>query len=317
MTLLSFVIPCYRSELTIEAVISEIIDTVSLKQSEFDYEIVAVNDCSPDGVYDVLKRLASHNTKIKVVNLSKNMGKHAAVMAGYSIAKGDLIVNLDDDFQCPIYDLWKMMEPIEEGYDVAMAKYPVKKQSAFKNFGSRINAKMAEIMLDKPKNMHYENFSIMKRYVCDEMIRYKNPYPYLEGLILRTTRRIANVEVEERNRLDNKKTGFTFIKSFSLLMNGFTAFSVKPLRIATFTGCIISALGFIFGIVTIIRKIMNLNYVMGYSSMMAVQLFIGGIIILLLGLLGEYIGRIYICLNASPQYVIRDTINCDLKDLQR
>lgn len=311
MRLLSFVIPCYRSELTIEPVINEIIDTVSAKGDSYDYEIIAVNDFSPDGVYDVLKRLAAKNRKIKVINLAKNMGKHAAVMAGYSIAQGELIVNLDDDFQCPVYELWKLMKPIEEGYDVSMAKYPVKKQSAFKNFGSRINALMAEIMLEKPKDMHYENFSVMRKFVCDEMIRYKNPYPYLEGLILRTTRRIANVEVEERNRLDDRPTGFTFKKSFALLMNGFTAFSVKPLRIATLAGTVISILGFIYGIVTIVRKFMNLNYVMGYSSMMAVMLFMGGIILLVLGMIGEYVGRIYICMNASPQYVIKDMINCE------
>lgn len=314
MILLSFVIPCYRSENTIAAVVDEIRNTVKLKSDNYDYEIIAVNDCSPDSVYEVLRGLAAQDNKIRVINFAKNMGKHAAVMAGYSVAKGDYIVNLDDDFQSPVNELWKLMQPFNEDFDVVMADYPQKKQSAFKNFGSRVNSFMVRILLDKPKGMTYENLSIMKRFVAKEMIRYKNPYPYLEGLMLRTTRKIARVPVEERERADNNKTGYTFRKSFQLMLNGLTAFSVKPLRIATVSGMFFSLFGFIFGIVTIIRKIIHVNTILGYSSLMAALMFIGGLILLVLGMIGEYVGRIYICLNASPQYVIRDMINCESQD---
>ena len=311
MILLSFVIPCYRSENTIKAVIEEIRDTVAQRSESYDYEIIAVNDCSPDGVFEVLKELAADDSRVKVINFAKNMGKHAAVMAGYSIAKGEYIVNLDDDFQSPVNELWKLMEPFNDGYDVVMADYPQKKQSAFKNFGSKVNSWMVRLLLDKPKGLTFENLSIMKRFVADEMIRYKNPYPYLEGLMLRTTRNIATVRVNERERADSSTTGYTLKKSFQLLINGLTSFSVKPLRVATFTGVIFSLMGFIFCIVTIVRKLLNINYVLGYSSLMAVMLFLGGIILLVLGMIGEYVGRIYICMNASPQYVIKDMINCE------
>ena len=309
-TLLSFVIPCYRSELTIEMVIDEIIRTVSQREDEYDYEIICVNDCSPDNVLSVLKRLATENKKIKVIDFAKNMGKHAAVLAGYSYSKGKYIVSLDDDFQCPVYELWRLLEPIEKDEcDYSTANYKVKRQTAFKNFGSNVNMLMAEIMLGKPKGLRFENFSIMKRYIVEEMVKYDKPYPYLQGLICRITNRISTVEMDERERGDNKATGFTFHKSVSLWLNGFTAFSVKPLRISTVLGFILALGGFIFGLIMIIRKIIYPDVPAGYTSMLAVQLFIGGIIMMILGLIGEYVGRIYICLNNSPQYVIRDKIN--------
>ena len=309
MKLLSFVIPCYRSEKTIEKVVDEIRTTVGEK-SEYDYEIIAVNDYSPDNVYDVLCRLALHDKKIKVINFARNMGKHSAVMAGYAVAKGDIIVNLDDDFQCPTYELWKLIEPIETDLcDVATAKYYVKKEAWYKRIGSDINLKMTECLLDKPANLRMENFSAMKRFVCEEMIKYVHPYPYIEGLIYRVTKRVCEVPMEQRNRADDNASGFTIGISIGLLLNGLTAFSVKPLRVASICGLFFAALGFIFGLITIIRKIFNPEMLMGYSSLMAVLVFSMGLIMLMLGIIGEYIGRIYICMNASPQYVIKNTIN--------
>lgn len=311
MTLLSFVIPCYRSENIIKDVIDEIISIVS-QRPEYSYEIIAVNDCSPDNVYDVLSGMAAKNNKIKVINFAKNMGKHAAVMAGYAVAQGDYIVNLDDDFQSPTPHLWDLLEPVEkEGYDVSTANYIQKKESLWKRIGSDINLWMSEIMLEKEKGLRLENFSIIKKYVCKEILNYKNPYPYLEGLILRVTHNIKVVTMEQRERGDENGTGFTIKKSFGLFINGLTAFSVKPLRVATFLGFLFAAIGFIYLILLIIRKFVNPIVPMGYSSIMAVILFSSGLIMIILGLIGEYIGRIYICINDSPQYVVKNTINID------
>lgn len=311
MRLLSFVIPCYRSEKTIEKVINEIVDIVA-SRSGYDYEIIAVNDCSPDNVYDVLKVLAEKNKKIKVVNFARNMGKHSAVMAGYAVAKGEYVVNLDDDYQSPTYELWKIIEPLEnDECDVATARYYAKKEAWYKRAGSDLNLIMTEVLLDKPKDVRMENFSAMKKFVCDEMIRYKHPYPYLEGLTYRVTKRVLEVQMEQRNRADDNASGFTMKKSISLLLNGLTAFSVKPLRIASVCGMMFAAIGFAFGIYTIVRKIVTPNMIMGYSSLMAILLFASGLIMLMLGIIGEYIGRIYICMNASPQYIIKNTINVE------
>lgn len=309
MKLLSFVIPCYRSEKTIEGVIEEIVETVH-QRPEYDYEIICVNDESPDDVYSVLCDIAANNTKVKVIDLAMNMGKASAVMAGYSLVKGDYIVTLDDDGQCPAYDLWKLIEPLENNEcDVSTAHYAVKKQAAWKNIGSDINVLMGRILLDKPKGLRMENFSASKQFVIKEMIKYQYPYPYLEGLILRVTKRIKMVDMEERERADDKGSGFTFKRSVSLWVNGFTAFSVKPLRISTIVGSAAAFAGFVYGIISVIRKIINPAIPMGYTSLLVLLLFIGGLILMSLGLLGEYIGRMYICLNRSPQYVIKNIIN--------
>lgn len=308
-TLLSFVIPCYRSEHTIRAVVDEIILTVS-ERSEYDYEIVCINDCSPDNVLTVLRDMASENQKIKVINLAKNVGKHAAVMAGYAHVHGAYVVNLDDDGQCPTYELWNLLAPVEQGdFDIATASYSEKKQAKWKNLGSDLNAYVGRIIFGKPKGLRFENFCIFKRFVSDEMIKYTNPFPYLEGLMLSITRRVTMVPMEERCRCDDQGGGYTLGKSIALFANGFTAFSVKPLRLSTFVGFASAAVGFIMGFIMIIRKLLNPDILTGYTSTVVLQLLIGGLILMSLGLLGEYIGRIYICINNSPQYVVREKIN--------
>lgn len=309
MKKLSFVIPCYGSEKTIAGVIDEIVASVEGKK-DLDYEIITVNDCSPDNVISVLVEVAKKNTKVKVIDLAINSGKHSAMMAGYRLATGDVIVNLDDDGQCPVDKLWELIKPLEEGYDAVYAKYPRKKQSAFKNFGSSVNDMMSQYIINKPRGLYMGNFFVFKRFVMDEIIKYQNPYPYNAGLVLRTTRKIINVEMEERERAEGVGN-FTFKKSMQLFLNGFTAFSVKPLRIATVLGFLCSIIGAICGFLVVIRKLLHPEMLLGYSSIMAVLLFIGGMIMLLLGMVGEYIGRIYICINNSPQYVIRNTINLD------
>ena len=140
------------------------------------------------------------------------------------------------------------------------------------------------------------------------MSKYDKPFPYLSGLLLRTTSKICNVDMIERERAAGVGH-YTFIKSLKLWLNGFTAFSVKPLRISTVLGAICALIGFVFGIITVVNKLLHPEMQAGYSSTMAVILFIGGMIMMMLGMIGEYIGRIYICINNSPQYVIRNTIN--------
>lgn len=312
--LLSFVIPCYRSENTIRKVCDEIRSIVAQREG-YDYEIICVNDCSPDKVYDELVRLSSEDKKIKVINFAKNMGKHAAVLAGYSVIKGEIVVNLDDDYQSPMEHLWELVDPVADNEcDVATANYSQKKQSIWKNIGSKINYWISAIMLEKPKGLRFDNFYVLKRFVAKEMVRYHHPYAFLEGLIVRTTSRIMTVQMDERERGDANTTGYTLKKSVELFLNGFTAFSVKPLRLSTGVGLFTAFLGFVWAIILIVRKFMYPEIEIGYTSIAVFVLIIGGIQLISQGMLGEYIGRIYICMNASPQYVIRETINIELGD---
>lgn len=311
MKKISFVIPCYRSEKTIEKVVEEIRQTV-LTREGYDYEIIAVNDCSPDDVYSVLEKLAEQDRRVKVVNFAKNMGKHAAVLAGYSIVSGDYVVTLDDDCQSPVYEMWKLLDLVEaDECDCATAEYVVKKESWIKRKGSDLNQWISEILINKPKGVRTENLSVTKTFVVKEMINYKNPFPYLEGLLFSVTNRVKMVKMEQRERGDDNKSGFTLLKSIRLAINGMTAFSVKPLRLAAGCGTIFAFIGFVYGIYTIVKKLMNPSILVGYSSIMAILLFSAGLIMLMLGLIGEYLGRIYICINDSPQYVIKNTINLE------
>ena len=303
---ISFIIPCYGSEKTVGLVIKEIDEKVDEKK-EYDYEVIAVNDHSPDNVWEVLKQIAEKNKNVKLINLAKNMNRPGALMAGMSKVTGDYIILMDDDGQCPMENLWELIKPLEEGHDVSIAKYPEYKQSKFKGFGTIVNRKMTEVIMEKPKGMAFTNFSAMKRYIVEEIKKYKNPYPYMTGLLLRTTSDIVNVEMEERERITGN-TNFTFKKMLSLWINGFTAFSIKPLRISTIVGFITAAFGFIYGIFVIIHRLI-VHIPQGYSSLMAVILFIGGVIMMMLGMIGEYLGRIYISINNSPQYVIKETVN--------
>ena len=302
---ISFVIPCYRSEKTLSDVVEEIKTTMATIGNEF--EIILVNDCSPDKTFEVIKKLASENDNILGIDLAKNFGQHCALMAGMRHTSGDVVVCLDDDGQTPADEVGKLLDKLDEGYDVCYASYGKKQHSGFRNFGSKVNELMTRIMLGKPKELKVSSYFAAKRFIVDDMLRYEQSYAYVIGLVLRATKNVANVEVNHRARSVGE-SGYTLAKLFSLWFNGFTAFSIKPLRIATGIGIFCACSGFLYGIYTIIKKLVLVDVQAGFSALMSVLVFIGGMIMLMLGLIGEYIGRIYICMNNSPQYVIREKV---------
>lgn len=309
MSLISFVIPCYRSEHTIESVVDEIGRTMR-EHPEDSFEVILVDDCSPDSTFGVIRRLCAENSNITGLSFAKNFGQHAALMAGFAHVHGDIIVCLDDDGQTPADQVYRLIDKLNEGYDAVYAAYPEKKHTLFRNLGSDINKVMTEVLLDKPKDLYQSSYFATRRFVIDEMLHYQNPYPYAMGLVLRTTGRVTNVPVDHRDRLEGS-TGYTLKKLVNLLANGFTAFSVKPLRIATIMGLVISCLGLLYIVFAVINKFVNPRAPLGWTTLIVVILLIGGMILCVLGLIGEYIGRIYICLNRSPQYVVRELIERD------
>lgn len=303
---LSFVIPCYRSEKTIESVVKEITDKMlSMKHDE--YEVILVNDCSPDNTFGVIRNLCALDNHIIGINHAKNFGQHAALMAGFSFASGDVVVCLDDDGQTPANEVDKLLAKIDEGYDVVYAEYEHKQHSGFRNWGSHVNKVMTEVMLGKPKELYVSSYFAARRFVIDEMLNYKGAYPYVIGLVLRTTRNICNVPVNHRERMEGK-SGYSLKKLLGLWMNGFTSFSVLPLRIASYGGTIVAFAGFLYTIYIIILRMTDPTRVQGWSSIASILLILGGLMLLVLGLIGEYVGRIYISINNSPQYVIKDII---------
>ncbi len=301
--LISFVIPCYRSQNTVGFVISEIDSVMLDRASKYEYEIIAVVDGSPDDVFSVLKNIAETNKHVKVINFARNFGQTNARMAGYNFAKGDYIVTLDDDGQCPTAEVDLLLEPLQSGKDLAVAKYPHKTQSWFKNFGSKLNGMMGEKVIGMPKGFEMSNFFAFNKFLRDEIIKYDNPYPYLGGLFFRSTNAAVNVPMEERERVDGEST-YSFSKMLRVWMNGFTSFSLKPLRlcytaaIVFFVFCVISAvLGFVFN--------------NGFWLIASCITFVGASITALMGVQGEYLGRLFIGDNKSPQFVVHDAVNLE------
>ena len=306
MKTVSFVIPCYRSAKTVGAVTREIGETMAA-MLQYDYEIVLVNDCSPDDTWEVIRGLAANNKHIAAVDLAKNFGQHAALMCGMRHSRGDFVVCLDDDGQTPADEVGKLLEKLEEGYDVVYASYEDKRESGFRKFGSGVNRRMTEIMLGKPKELELNSYFAARRFLVDEMLRYEHCYPYVMGLVLRSTKRICNVPVHHRAR-EEGRSGYTLAKLLGLWMNGFTSFSVKPLRIATYSGAVIALIGLLYALVVLIRRFTVNAAPLGWTTTTILILIIGGLNLLLLGLVGEYVGRVFMCVNASPQYVEREYV---------
>lgn len=305
----SFVIPCYCSGKTLPSVVEEIRTTME-KLTQYEYEVILVNDSSPDDTFLVITGLCQQYSNLVGIDLAKNFGQHGALMAGFHQAKGDIVVCLDDDGQTPANEADKLLARIEEGDDVVYASYEHKKHSLFRNFGSFMNEKMAQFLLGKPKDLFVSSYFAARRFVIDEMLKYQNAYPYVIGLVLRTTKRISNVPVNHRER-EIGRSGYNLKKLLALWFNGFTAFSTKPLRIATVSGFIFSLCGFAYGIYTVLKKFLVPEVPIGFSSLMSALMFIGGMVLLMMGLIGEYIGRMYICMNNAPQFVVREMVKME------
>ena len=299
----SVVIPCYNSEKTIESVVDELVETI---KDKLDYEIILVNDGSTVELWNIIKSLSDkYSPHITGIKFAKNFGQHSALLAGYREASGDVVVQMDDDGQCDPNAIFTLLDKIDEGYDIVFGKYKKAEKGLFRKIGSEINRRMCISLINMPSDLHPTSVSATRRYVVDEMIKYDKPYPYIGGLFFRTTSNICDVEIEHRKRAFGK-SNYTLRKLIKLWVNGFTAFSVKPLRIATNIGALVALAGIIFAIVIIIRRIIGIDVLVGWSSMISLMLVLIGIVMLMLGVIGEYIGRIYICLNNSPQYVISE-----------
>lgn len=310
MKKVSIVIGLYNSEKTIEAVLKEI-DAAFSGNKKYSYEVVLVDDYSPDGVYELVKGIAKQDSRIKVIHLAKNAGQTNAVIEGYRFATGDFVVEMDDDLQMPAIEILNMLEVLEKGnYDVVFAKYPQQKENAFRRFGSKVNNKMTEIMLGKPSDIRVNSFFVMRKFIRDAFLEYSNNYPYLYGIIFGITKNVANVEVQHRERT-NGKSNYTFKKLFGLWLNGFLNFSVQPLRMAIHLGVMITAISFFVIIALLIQRIVFDTKAVGWTSMMITIIFFSGVQLLGIGLLGEYIGRLYISSSGLPRSTVRETINCE------
>lgn len=300
---LSILIPVYNSEKTIYKLVEELIGSLG---PLYKLEIVLVNDNSTDPSEEVCVSLfEKHPKTVKFYSLSKNVGEHSAVMAGLNKATGDYVVIMDDDFQNPISEVVKLAdEALAGGHDVVYSFYDRKRHSLFRNWGSWFNNKVASFMLKKPEDLYLSSFKIMNRFLINEIIKYTAPFPYLDGLILQTTDKIGKVRVEHHERKEGS-SGYTIRKLLSLWLNMFTNFSIMPLRIAIVVGLSFAFLGLLFGVYTIIERFLDPDYPIGLAGIFVSISIFSGIQLIMLGIVGEYVGRVFLSMNKKPQYTIR------------
>ncbi len=313
--LISICIPCYRSAITLPFVVDEIQKTFA-KQDKYDYQLILVNDGSPDNTFEVITKLCKNDSKIIGVDLSRNYGQQAAKIAALKFVEGDVIVYMDDDGQHPTEGIFPLVEKVLEGYDIVYARFPKKKHSFFKRITSKLYQKISELIGNKPKGISVSSFSSWSKVVAETVSRYHSPFPAPGIYLSHVTSKIANIDMPHRKRIAGEST-FTFFKLMGLAITALTNFSIIPLRVASYAGLICSVFGFLFGLIIIIRKLANPNIYAGYSSIIATILFIGGLLMLMLGMIGEYVGRIYMTVSDMPQYNIRTVVkhekNCNTR----
>lgn len=300
---LSIVIPVYRSA----AILPKLLDEISLSvPSGLIFEVILVNDGSPDNSWHVIQQLAENNPNIIGINLRKNAGQHNAIMAGLREASGEVIAMMDDDFQHPPCYLPDFFNAIQKGADVCYSRFRKIKQKYWKVLGSYFNGYVANFLLDKPKDLYLSPYKAISKSIRDVIVNYDGPYPYIDGLILSCTDSISVIDVDHQERSIGKG-GYSFRKSLSLWIMMATGFSVKPLRLATLLGFAASFFAFLLIIALIIFKLFLGIQIQGWASLATISLFLGGVQLLALGIMGEYMGRSYLKLNGKPQSIVKET----------
>lgn len=299
----SIVIPVYNGAETIGKLVDKLIEELS----DLTLEIILINDHSRDQSENICIGIQKKYPHIVgFYSLAKNVGEHNAVLAGLNHASGDYIVIMDDDFQNPPSEVKKLISAATQNeYDVIYTYYDKKRHTSFRNFGSWFNDKVANIMLKKPRDLYLSSFKLINKFLANEIIKYKSPFPYIDGLILQITDNIGKIQVEHHERNEGR-SNYTLRKLISLWINMFTNFSIIPLRISIILGFIFSFYGLIYGIFIIIERILNPNMAApGVASMIVTVSILAGVQLIAIGMIGEYVGRIFISQNKKPQYTIK------------
>jgi len=303
----SIVIPCYKSSHTIRDVVEGTISELN-RLNKTPFEFILVDDCSPDEgeTARTLISLSDEYDFITAVELAHNTGQHNAIIAGLHYAEGDVIILMDDDMQTHPSQLGTLLDALDDRHDVVYGYYPDKKHSGFRNFGSWFTHMSVRILIGKPKDMKTSSFVVMRKYVRDNIIQYPAPYTQMQGLILRTVAadKIVSVPIQHFDRAYGE-SGYTLKKLLSLWSN-ISGFSIVPLQLAKRAGVFISAVGLLGIIILLIRKLVSSTKILGWTSTMMTIIFFSGVILLTLGLVGEYVGRMFLTMGNYPQFVVRE-----------
>jgi|ETNmetMinimDraft_30_1059905.scaffolds.fasta_scaffold01011_9 undecaprenyl-phosphate 4-deoxy-4-formamido-L-arabinose transferase len=302
-TELSFVIPVYNGSRTL----GDVVDRIHECFRDVAIQVVLVDDGSKDDSEAVCMALAAaHPATVSFVHLARNFGEHNAVMAGLNVASGRYVAVLDDDGQNPPEEVRKLFAEIRKGeHDAVYGHYRVKRHGWFRNLGSRFNGRMANLLLDKPPELYLSSFKVMNRFLVDEIIRYSGAFPYIDGLILRSTSKVTQIDVEHRERAQSE-SNYTVAKLFWLWLNMFLNFSIAPLRVSALIGMLTATTALVGMIGVVIDKLyINPEVTIGLPTVLLVVMFFAGVQLSILGVVGEYLGRVFLDRSGHPQYVIR------------
>lgn len=303
--IVTIVIPVYRGAKSIGPLVHRLIDI--LGQGPDRLEIILVNDGSPDNSHEVCLGLhAEFPGIVTYLKLSKNFGEHRAVMAGLNQSRGDYVVIMDDDFQNPPEEVGRLIEhAAKNNFDVVYTYYEKKHHHWFRNLGSKLNDVVANFMLGKPRGLYLSSFKCLNRFTVREIIKYSAPYPYIDGLALRCTQNIGTIQVRHEPRREGQ-SNYTFRKLVSLWLSMFVNFSVMPLRVSTVMGLCFSGLGFLMSLLVVIEWLTRPESQPGWPSVIVAIIVFSGVQLIMLGLVGEYLGRLFLTNNQTPQFIVRE-----------
>lgn len=309
--LVSIVVPCYNSEQTIGKLVEQVTE-VFADLPGYECEFVLANDYSRDGTGEAIRSLCRKYPFVKGIHFAKNFGQHNAIMAAMNYAEGELILGMDDDLQHPPQQIPLLLRKLEEGYDVVYGIYKERKFSPWKNFTGQVSKFLLWHLLERPKDIQISSFWVCRKYVRDEVVKFDGYNTYLQLLFFRTTHNMANVLIDHHER-EVGQSNYTFRRGMKLMLSTLN-YTVIPLRLATFFGMLFSGAGFVGALVVFIRKLLDPSIAIGWSSLMCAMLVLFGICFLMLGIIGEYVGKLILNVNRTPQYVIRDMENIAEKE---
>jgi len=303
--LISIVIPVYNGARTIGPLVGRLVEVLPVTT----LQIVLVDDGSLDASDEVCRALsARYAGVVTYVKLGRNFGEHNAVMAGLWHARGDYAVIMDDDFQNPPEEVSRLIDhAVRHGHDVVYTFSAVKHHHWLRNLGSRLNDRVANFMLDKPRHLYLSSFKCLSRFLVDQILKYRGPYPYIDGLALRCTGNIGTIEVRHDARREGR-SNYTLRKLLRLWLNMFVNFSVMPLRVSTVVGLACSVLGLALGVEVLVERLLRPGVPVGWASVVMPVVLFSGVQLVMLGLLGEYLGRLFLTENQTPQFVVREVV---------
>lgn len=301
----SIVIPVFNAERTIASVVGRLEEVFRPQCRAF--HIVLVNDGSADRTHELCAAMAEEQPAIiTYLRLAKNFGEHNAVMAGLHAAAGEYVVVMDDDGENRPEDAWRLFQAARSGsYDLVYSVYPKREHHWFRIWGSRFNGWVASLLLDKPRDLYLSSFKCLSRWLVGEVIKYRGPFPYLDGLALRCTRNIGRVPVIHQRRAEGR-SGYTLRKLMRLWLNMFVNFSVVPLRASAVLGLMLVCCGMVLSGWVIAEKFAGRAVPSGWPFLAIITMLFSGTQLVMLGLVGEYVGRLFLSANETPQFVVRE-----------